>query len=139
MKGLRLFVYILQCQGITLCSPIAAQLCTSCLRAARSQAARLESSLGSHGDCYTPPASLAPGLHREQALALVRSEPLPLLFRIQPSNSSSEQFPWLSLTCHCINWLQSLSIQNFCPIKTKTWCFLAEALILQPLYLWHSH
>lgn len=89
----------------------AAPVQLSCAQAACSQA---WNSPGSHREFYThTSASLAPGLHKEQAFALVRSEPLPLLFRIQPSNSSCVQFPWLPLTCHCINWLQSLSIQNF--------------------------
>lgn len=99
-------VCVLQCQGISLCSPSAAELSTGC-----PSAARLGSSPGSQGILHTS-APLAPGLHREQALALVRSEPLLWLFRIQHGNSSWAVYNCLPLTCRCINWLQSLSIQN---------------------------
>lgn len=85
----------------------------------------LKAALNQDGDYYAPSAFLAWGLHREQPCALVRSGLLPLLFRIQSSSSSLVQFPWLSTTSPCINWLQSLCIKNFHPIKTKACYFLA--------------
>lgn len=60
----------------------------------------LKAALDQDGDYCAPSALLARGLHREQALALVRSGLLPLLFRIQSSSSSSYDShgsPWLVL------------------------------------------
>lgn len=99
----------------------------------------LKAALDEDSVYYAPSALLARGLHKEQALPLVRSGLLPLLFRIQSSSSSIVQFPWLSMTSPCINWLQSLCTQKFHPIKTEACCFLAEVVILQYLYMWHSH
>lgn len=117
------------------------QLCCAQAACVRPEARQqgLKAALDQDGDYYAPSALLARGLHREQALALVRPGLLPLLFGIQSSSSSIVQFPWLSVTSPCANWPQSLLIQNFHPIKTKGCCCLAEVLILQPLYMWHSH
>lgn len=81
-----------------LCSPIGAQLCTGCLPAAPSEAARLESSLGSHGDCYTPlhhwPQACIenrPLLWWDQSLSLRCLESSPAIPPVYNSHGS----PWL--------------------------------------------
>lgn len=99
----------------------------------------LKAALDQDSDYHALSALLAWGLHREQVLVVVRSGLLSLLFRTQSNSSSAIQFPCLSIAGPCINWPQSLPIQNIHPIKTEAECFLAKVLILQPLYMWHSH
>lgn len=100
------------CSARELCFATQSQLCCAEAACAHPEARQqgLKAALDQDGDYYAPSALLARGLHREQALALVRSRLLPLLFRIRSSGSSIAQFPWLSMSSPCINWLQSLCI-----------------------------